>query len=168
MKRWHVLVFLAFVFLTFFDTTIQWYTQIQTYPISALVGQSEFALYGQSYETRLVLALYIPYSLLILSNLFLLVRGMPAIPRAWFALTLPLNVSILFISLFLAVPIHMADSALGYVSAENLDRLLQINGLRLLVATLSSLIVLAMLVRLLNMAFTPLAKSPARLDPDPR
>lgn len=150
IKRWQMAAFLAYVFFTFFDNTVQWYTHAQSYPLSALVGPNEFDIYGNVYEQRLLFALYIPYFVLVLSNIALIARPVFNLPRSAFVVTLILNLSILFISLLLAVPMHTEHGLQGFITPEQLDRLLQVNALRLGVAFASSGIVLWMLSRLLR------------------
>ncbi len=143
---------LALSFLTFFVTSIQWYTQHVSYPISALVGPSEAVQYGSRYEAGLVVALYIPYFLLLIVNAVLLLRPPQFIPRWTLALALLLNLSIVVISLGLAVPLHQ-QVAEARIAAPNdaaqrtpLEAaLLNINWLRVSAATISSAITLWML-----------------------
>lgn len=144
-----LIVFLLFVFTTFYDNAIQWYTHMQSYPLQAYVGQNEYAAYGKFYEGRLVYALYIPYVLLLVSNVILFFARPAGIEIGWLIAAFLLNLSILFISVFLAVPQHREHAREGRVTQEGVAALLRVNLLRLGAASLSSLIVLFLLGRLL-------------------
>jgi hypothetical protein len=153
LKRYSLAIFLGYVFLTFFVNTVEWYTHAETYPVSALVGPNEWTTYMGEYERRLLFALYIPWGLLLLTNAVFIVRPIAGIPRSAFILTFALNLSILFVSLFLAVPLHNEHAIARAITPEGLDRLLQVNALRLGIAFFSSGVVAWMLVKLLTPAF---------------
>jgi hypothetical protein len=142
-------LWLTLVFLTFFLTSVHWYTQFVSYPIAALVGNAEASTYGSRYEAGLVYAIYIPYTVLMLTNLVLLARGSSLAPRTALVAALLLNLCTILVSLFIAVPVHNAVSALRASAPDDAalrapleTRLLWINALRLGSAVLSSAIVL--------------------------
>jgi hypothetical protein len=143
--------FLALVFLSFYVTAIQWYTHVETYPLSALVGRNEFDTYGAFYEGRLVFALYIPYFALLVVNAWLWFRR-PQVIALWpLVVTFVLNLSIMIVSFTLAVPLHQQHHAQGgFITPDQMKALLNVNALRLGASVLSSALVMWMLVRVLH------------------
>jgi hypothetical protein len=142
-------LWLTLAFLTFFLTAIHWYTQFVSYPIAPLVGNAEASAYGARYEAGLIYAIYIPYTVLMLVNIALVVRGSSFAPRGALVAALLLNLCTILVSLFIAVPVHQQVSALRLsapgdtaLRATLETSLLWINALRLGTAALSSAIVL--------------------------
>jgi hypothetical protein len=142
-------LFVVLVFSTFFNNAIQWYTHLESYPLQAFVGRNEYANYGKEYERRLVFALYIPYFVMLLSNLALIFAPPSVIERLPFIVTFALNLSIMIVSFALAVPIHKRHAQEGGVTPSGVQELLRVNLLRLGANTLSSAIVLFLLVDML-------------------
>jgi hypothetical protein len=144
-----LVIFLIFVFMTFFNHAIQWYTHIESYPLQAYVGRNEYLAYGEAYERRLVLALYIPFFIMLACNLVLLFTHPVELNVIFFIVTFIANLSIPIVSFALAVPLHRKHAEEGHVTAEGVREILHVNLLRLLAATLSSVIVLYLLIQLL-------------------
>jgi hypothetical protein len=142
--------FVVLVFTTFFNTGIQWYTHQQSYPLMALVGVDTYETYFHEYERRLVLALYIPYFIMLVSNITLFFLRPAGIDLLWLVIAFALNLSIMVVSFALAVPIHKRHAQAGQVTSAGVAELLQVNILRLGAATLSSGIMLFLLLRLLT------------------
>lgn len=141
---------MSLVFATFSNNALHWYTQFQTYPLFAWVGKQEFRRLHGEYERRLSLALYVPYGLLMVSNVLLLAFRPPEI-GTWTAIALLLlNASVAVVSLLLAVPVHRRlDREAPHHAPGDLDRLVRLNALRLAAATISSALVLYALARVI-------------------
>ena len=149
IRRWHSMIFLVYVFLTCFMLTMLWYTHAQTYPLTALVGPEQWLTYYSAYLARLLYVLYIPWGLLLLASIALCLEPPFGLPRAAFVLTLILQLSILPVSVLLAVPVHNRHLLAHAMSAGDLDTLLLANAVRLATGFFSTGIVLWMLARLL-------------------
>ncbi|GAB4511729.1 MAG: hypothetical protein OHK0046_10220 [Anaerolineae bacterium] len=145
-----LVVFLALVFTTFYINAVQWYTQVESYPLMTYVGAQEYRAYGQFYERRLVFALYIPYLVQMLSNLFLIFSRPEGLATVWFIIAFLANLSIMVLSLTLAVPVHKKHAAQGFITDDGVRAVLRVNLLRLAAACLSSGIMLYLLAELLT------------------
>lgn len=125
---------------TFFNTGLQYYTTVSTYPLFQTLHHEGFVAYHKAYEKRLPLAIYIPYTLLMLSTFALLVVRPDSIGLGWVVLLVLLNGSIMVISLLFAAPVHARLDREGK-NERDLELLLRYNLPRLLAATASSAIV---------------------------
>lgn len=143
-------IFLVVVFATFFNNALHFYTQVQTYPLFAWVGRDEFVPFHKEYQRRLPLAIYAPYSLLMAGNALLLFFRPAEVPIGWTVALLILNASIVVESLALAAPVHYRMDRQTRNDKQEVGRLIRLNGLRLLAATASSVIVAYLLARLLT------------------
>jgi hypothetical protein len=141
-------VLVATVFTTFFNNALHFYTQVQTYPLFAWVGREEFVPFHKEYQRRLPVAIYAPYTLLMVSNALLLFFRPDGVALGWVVALLILNASIMAESLAFAAPVHYRMDREGR-SKEDVGRLVHFNGIRLAIATLSSGIVAYLLVRVL-------------------
>jgi len=145
-----VLIFIIFVFTTFFNNAIQAYIHQEAYPLFAFVGASEFAAYLKEYERRLTLPLILPYAISLLSNLLLFFIRPASISIIWLIITFVLNLAVSVVTLRLATPVYNRIAQAGRADQDGLRELLQINLLRLGLSTLCSLIVLYLLFILLT------------------
>ena len=59
------------VFATFFNNALQFYTQVETYPLFGWVPREGFVAFHEEYQRRLPVAIYAPYALLMVSNVLL-------------------------------------------------------------------------------------------------
>lgn len=146
------LVFLLAVFATFFNNALHWYTHVTTYPLFAWLGPNEFVPFHKEYERRLLFAIYIPYTLVMLGTLLLLVWRPSVIDLGWVILLLILQGSVMAVSLAFAAPIHARLDQEGLQDKRRIRQLLLFNGVRLAVATASSLIMAFLLLRVLSAA----------------
>ena len=139
----------VFVFATFFNNALHFYTRVQTYPLFAWVGREEFVPFHKQYQRRLPPAIYAPYSLLMAANALLLFFRPAEVAVGWVIALLILNASILVESLALAAPVHYRmDRQTGNGKGE-VGRLIRLNAARLAAATASSVLVAYLLVQTL-------------------
>jgi hypothetical protein len=129
--------------LTFFNTGLQYYTTVATYPLFSSLSDDSFIPYHLAYQRRLPLAIYAPYSLLMLSTLALAFVRPAAIELGWVIALLMLNGSIMAISLIFAAPLHARLDREGK-NPQLLQQLRRYNLPRLIAASLSSLIVIVL------------------------
>ena len=115
---------LSVTLISAFNTGLQYYTTVSTYPLFAALAPDAFVPYHKAYERHLPLAIYLPYTLLMVGTALLLVVRPPAVSPLWVALALLLNGSIMVVSLAFAAPVHarLADAerprtVLGYGDA---------------------------------------------------
>lgn len=139
--------FVAATAATCFQSGVQWYTQVSTYPLFRDLPDAGFAAYHRAYEQRLPLAIYAPYGLLMASLLPSLVRPPQGVSRAPIAAASLLNISIMVTSVALAAPIHAGLDRGEVARVDGVRRLLRMNALRLAASMTSSGIMLAMLRR---------------------
>jgi hypothetical protein len=139
-----LLVLVALV--TFFNTGLQYYTTVTTYPLFSHLAPDNFVPFHKAYERTLPLAIYVPYSLLMVSTLLLAVVRPSSVALGWVLLLLALNGSIMAISLAFAAPVHARLDQRGKDS-ELLRQLRRYNLPRLLAATTSSVVVFVLLLR---------------------
>ena len=144
------LIFIIFVFTTFFNNAIQAYIHQETYPSFAFVGQSEFAAYLKEYERRLTLPLLLPYAISLLSNLILFFVRPAGVSVVLLVINFLLNLAVSIVTLRVATPVYNRIAQAGRANPDDLRELLQINLLRLGLSTLCSLIVLYLLFALLT------------------
>lgn len=127
-----------------FNTALQYYSQVATYPLFAAIGPG-FADYHRAYERRLSLAIYAPFALLMVTMIALVAVPPAGMGRGWPLAMLVLNLSIAPISILLAVPHHRRLTAQGLADAAGVGALLRANGLRLAVSTAASAIGIGLL-----------------------
>lgn len=143
-------IFTATVFATFFNNALHWYTQVQTYPLFAWIGQREFVPFHQEYQRRLPLSIYAPYLLVMVSTVLLVFFRPPQIALGWIAALLLLNGSVMAISIMYAAPVHYRLDRQGSSDNRGVRQLVYYNGIRLAASTLSSAIVLYLLINILS------------------
>lgn len=144
-----LIVFIAVVFFTFFNNALHWYTQVATYPLFALIGNKEFLKYHLEYQRRLPFSIYAPYSLLMISTLLLFVCHPAQISLVWITVITVLNLAIMVESLIFAAPVHKRLDEQGFGDETGIRQLIFYNSLRLATSSVSSLIVLYLLARVI-------------------
>ncbi|MBC8078054.1 MAG: hypothetical protein H7Y32_18395 [Chloroflexales bacterium] len=132
--------------LTFFNTGLQYYTTVSTYPLFSDLAAEAFVPYHQAYERRLPFAIYVPYTLLMLTTILLAFVRPASVALGWVFVLLALNGSIMAVSLAFAAPIHARLDREGK-NERWLHLLRRYNLPRLLAASASSLILCLLLVR---------------------
>lgn len=137
-------IFLMVVLMTFFNTGLQYYTTVSTYPLFSQLDEHNFVTFHKAYERKLPLSIYVPYSLLMLSTLLLVFARPESVALVWVVALLVLNGSIMAVSLAFAAPVHAQLDRKGK-NPDDLAKLRRFNTPRLLAATASSLIVLYLL-----------------------
>lgn len=139
-----LLVLLLVAFATFFNTGLQYYTTVSTYPLFSALDEANFVPFHKAYEGKLPLSIYVPYSLWLLVTLALLWVRLDGVALGWVVALLLLNGSIMAVSLAFAAPVHARLDRVGK-NADDLAKLRRFNLPRLLAATASSLVVLYLL-----------------------
>lgn len=142
------LLLLLVALLTLFNAGLQYYTTVSAYPLFSDVTPEAFIAYHEAYQRHLPLAIYIPYTLLMLATLLLLFVRPPIVEPIWVLVLLVLNGSIMAVSLRFAAPIHARLDQHGK-DPDDLRQLRRFNLPRLIAVCLSSLIVCGLLVRTL-------------------
>jgi hypothetical protein len=142
------LLLLLVALLTLFNAGLQYYTTVLTYPLFSDVTSEAFVPYHVAYQRRLPVAIYLPYTLLMLANLLLLFVRPPAVELIWVLVLLVLNGSIMAVSLRFAAPVHARLDQHGK-DPQDLERLQRFNLPRLIAVCLSSLIVFGLLLQTL-------------------
>ncbi|GHO42172.1 hypothetical protein [Ktedonospora formicarum] len=145
MNILYTVLFLVFVFTTFFNNGIQAYIHLEAYPLFAFVGATEFPAYLKEYERRLPLPLLLPYFATVLSNLLLLIFRPAQLSLVWLIVALVLNIAVTVVTLVLATPVYNRHKQAGKITLDGMRELLRINFLRLALSTLSSVIVIYLL-----------------------
>jgi hypothetical protein len=140
------LLLLLVALTTFFNTGLQYYTTVSTYPLLQSLPDAGFVAYHKAYQRTLPWSIYLPYTLLMLSTLALLVVRPEAAALGWVLLLLVLDGSIMAVSLAFAAPVHARLDREGK-RPELLSLLRRYNLPRLLAASLSSLLVLALMAQ---------------------
>lgn len=140
-----LLTLLLVAFATFFNTGLQYYTTVSTYPLFQDVDEKNFVSFHKAYERKLPLSIYAPYALLMLSTLSLLFARPEEVALLWIVVLLILNGSIMVVSLAFAAPVHAKLDREGK-NPSDLAKLRRFNLPRLLAATASSLLVLYLLI----------------------
>ena len=135
---------LLVAFATFFNTGLQYYTTVSTYPLFSALDEANFVPFHKAYERKLPLSIYVPYSFWLLLPLTLLFVRPEGVALGWVATLLVLNGSIMAMSLTLAAPVHARLDRVGK-NADDLAKLRRFNLPRLVAATASSLVMLYLL-----------------------
>jgi hypothetical protein len=143
------IVFIVLVVTTFISNGVQAYIHFEAYPLIPLVGKSEFANYLKEYETRLNIPLLLPYGLTVLSNIILIFTRPGSLSVIVVIVALILNLAVSVVTLQLATPIYNRIKQAGQAAPAEMEQLMRINLIRLVLSSLSSLIVIYMLLTLL-------------------
>lgn len=134
--------------LTALNWTIHWYTQMVTYrlfpDIAAKMSGQDFVAYHRAYQGRLVFAIYIPWSLLMIASVAVVLAMGSSL---WPWVLLGLNAAIGGLSFALAVPIHARIDRDARLEASDTNGLLRANLARLVAASASLLICTLMMLR---------------------
>ena len=138
-----LLVLLLVAFATFFNTGLQYYTTVSTYPLFSALDEANFVRFHKAYEGRLPLSIYVPYSLWLLLTLALFWVRPDGVALGWVVTLFVLNGS-MAVSLAFAAPVHARLARKGK-NQEDLAKLRRFNLPRLLAAAASSLVVLYLL-----------------------
>ena len=145
-----LIAFIVLVLTTFISNGVQAYIHFEAYPLIAFVGKSEFATYLKEYEGRLTIPLLLPYGLTLLSNLVLLFTRPAKITVIVVIVAFVLNLAVAVVTMMLATPIYARIKQAGEAAPKEMEQLLRINLLRLVLSTVSSLVVIYMLVLALS------------------
>jgi hypothetical protein len=136
---------LLLALLTALNWAVHYYTQSITYrlfpTIAQAAGGTAFVRYHRAYEARLPWSVYVPWSLLTLASLAFVVVRPDGVGPAWPVGLLVLNVSIAPISLLFAAPVHRTVDHTGDLAPSQAAALLRWNGIRLIIATVSLVVV---------------------------
>ena len=146
----YTILFLVFVFTTFYSNGVQAYIHLEAYPLFAFVGTQELSAYLKEYERRLPLPLLLPYFATVFSNLLLLFFRPAQLSLVWLIVALVLNIAVTVVTLVLATPVYNRYKQAGKITSDGMRELLRINSLRLALSTLSSVIVIYLLISLLT------------------
>lgn len=141
-------VLLVLAFATFFMNAIHWYTQVETYPLFSWVPKEGFVSFHKEYERRLPVALYVPYSVLMVANVLLFFSAPEGVGFGWTVVLFVLNAFIAAESLAFAAPVHYRMDREGKDEGA-VRKLVLLNSLRLVAGTASSFVVLYLLVGLM-------------------
>ncbi len=148
MTLWYTILFLIFVFTTFYNNGVQAYIHLEAYPLFAFVGTQELPAYLKEYEKRLPLPLLLPYFATVLSTILLLVFRPAQLSLVWLIVVLVLTLAVTVVTVVLATPVYNRYKQAGTITSAGMHELLRINVLRLALSTLSSLIVISLLIGL--------------------
>ena len=144
-----VILFIVLVATTFFSNGVQAYIHYEAYPLFSSVGKSEFSAYIKEYETRLTVPLVLPTILTLLSNLALLFARPANLSIISVIVAFVLNLAVPVVTGVLAAPIYNRIKQAGEAVPAEMEQLMRINLLRLVLSTVSSVVVIYMLVTLL-------------------
>ena len=139
------ILFVVLVALTLYNNGVQAYIHFEAYPLIPFVGKDEFAKYMAEYEQRLTIPLLAPYGLTVLANLILIFTRPAAVSLIGIIILLVLNISVAVVTMVVATPVYNQLKS----GEEVMPRLMNINLLRLVISTVSSLGVLYLLYGLL-------------------
>jgi hypothetical protein len=144
-----VIAFIVLAVTTFFGNGVQAYIHYEAYPLFTSVGKAEFAAYIKEYETRLTIPLVVPYVLSLLSNLVLIFARPGTLSVIVVIVAFILNLAVSVVTVMLATPIYNRIKQAGAAAPADMEPLMRINLIRLVLSTVSSLVVIYMLVTLL-------------------
>jgi hypothetical protein len=151
MTLLYTILFLVFVFTTFYSNGVQAYIHLEAYPLFAFVGPQELPAYLKEYEKRLPLPLLLPYFATVFSNILLLVFRPARLSLVWLIVALVLNIAVTVVTVVLATPVYNRYKQAGTITSDGMHELLRINFLRLALSTLSSIIVIYLLIGLFTL-----------------
>src|SRR5882724_3993373 len=134
-----VIAFIVLLFTTFVSNGVQLYIHFEAYPLIPFVGKGEFATYLKEYESRLMVALVLPYLLSLVSNLVLLFTRPAALTIVSVIIVFVLNIAVSVVTVVLATPIYSRIKQAGEAAPAEMAQLVRINLLRLVLSTLSSI-----------------------------
>ena len=143
------IVFIVLAVTTFFSNGVQAYIHFEAYPLIPFVGKSEFATYIKEYENRLTVPLVVPYVLTLLSNLVLIFTRPGNLSIIVVIVAFVLNLAVSVVTLQLATPIYNRIKQAGEAAPAEMEQLMRINLIRLVLSSVSSLVVIYMLFTLL-------------------
>jgi hypothetical protein len=146
MTLLYIILFLVFVFTTFYSNGVQAYIHLEAYPLFAFVGTQEFPTYLKEYEKRLPLPLLLPYFATVFSNILLLVFRPAQLSLVWLIVALVLNIAVTIVTVAVATPVYNRYKQAGSIPAKGMRELLNINFLRLALSTVSSAVVIYLLL----------------------
>jgi hypothetical protein len=147
-----LIAFIVLVVTVFFSNGVQAYIHYEAYPLFAYVGKPEFAAYIKQYEGRLIVPLVVPYVLSLLSNLVLFFTHPANLSLIALIVAFVLNLAVSVVTITLATPIYTRIKQAGEASPAEMEQLMRINLIRLVLSTLSSLVIIYMLFALLPVA----------------
>lgn len=137
------LIVLVLFGLTALNWTIHWYTQVVTYRLFPAVERrmsgEDFVGYHRDYQSRLIWAIYVPWSLLMATSL----AAVLAPPTGWGPIVwalFALNAAIGVISVALAVPVHARIDRTAQLTDADASGLMRANLWRLIAASVSLLL----------------------------
>jgi hypothetical protein len=139
-----VIAFIVLAATTFFSNGVQAYIHYEAYPLFTSVGKAEFTNYLKEYETRLTIPLVVPYVLTLLSNLLLIFIHPTNLSVVAVVIAFLLNLAVSIVTIRLATPIYNPIKQNGATAAE-MEQLMRINLVRLVLSTISSVVVIYML-----------------------
>jgi hypothetical protein len=139
-------LFVLLVALILYNNGVQAYIHFEAYPLFAYAGKDSFSTYISEYEKRLTIPLLAPYALTLLVNLLLLFFRSENMSLIGLVIVLILNISVAAVTLLVASPVYNRIKQSGL---DEMPRLMTINLLRLVLSTVSSVVVLYLLLRLL-------------------
>ena len=145
-----LIVFIVLIVLTLFNNGVQAYIHFNAYPLLAYVRKEDFGKYLSEYEKRLMFPLMLPYGLMVLSNVVLIFTRPGKVSVAGVIVALLLNLAVATTTVVVATPVYNRIKAAGQAAGDDMSRLTQINLLRLLLSTASSLVVLFLLLTALS------------------
>lgn len=143
-------VFAVLVFTTFFNNGVQAYIHFEAYPLFSYIGKSEFPTYLSEYERRLTIPLLLPYGVTLLANIVAMFAHPEVLSLIWFVVALILNISVAVVTLRVATPVYNQIKQAGEATGATMGRLMQINLWRLVLSTLSSIVMIYLLLDLLS------------------
>jgi hypothetical protein len=132
-------LFVLLVALVLYNNGVQSYIHFEAYPIFAAVGKDELNNYIAEYEKRLTIPLLAPYGLTLLINILLLFFRVEGVPLIGIIVVLILNLAVALVTLFVATPVYNRVKESGL---DEMPRLMNINLLRLIISTASSVVLL--------------------------
>lgn len=140
-------IFLLFIFTTFFGTGVQTYIHQEAYPLLAYIGGGqEFPNYLKAFEQRLTIPLVLPYVLAVLSNIILFFIRPNGVPLLWLIVAFVLSLASSGVTAGIATPVYNRYKQNGKPELQIVQRLVNINILRLVLSLLGSAIAIYLLV----------------------
>jgi hypothetical protein len=142
------LLYVVLVGLILYNNGVQAYIHYEAYPLIPFVGKGEFATYMTEYEKRLTIPLLAPYGLTLLANIALLFTQPAGISVISIIILLVVNMAVAVVTMVVATPVYNQLKAGEAV----MPRLMTINLLRLVLSTVSSVVVLYLLFTIMPSA----------------
>ena len=139
-----LIAFTLLTFGTFVSNGVQAYIHFEAYPLLPLVGKSEFPAYLKAYESRLTVPLILPYVVTLLANLILIFTRPAHLPLILVIVAFVLNLAVSVVTVMLATPIYNRIKQNGQALPDDMSQLMRVNLLRLILSTVSSIVVIVM------------------------